>query len=648
MARYRQSGPIRFGEVVEYFGGTAGTPYNLSDYYKGGGIVPATGPNGGQAAIHTIAVDPTADSDAGAVPEEFFIFLDGNSRNITFDVAIDSSQFEGIATTTENQPGPFRARASVGRFGNAFGLLFDFETITDQLQTDVETYFGISRSTQTQTIDPPEAFSVYITNGLGVELSTGSALATNVFVSSTRIGIVYQNTTDNDFFTQLTAMFEVNEIVTWQFLNADPMITAIPTVNVGIPVANMPETEEHIPIILSDNLTTPTQLRDDLVTRLQANATISGLRTISAGTVDADILARIQNNGIHWFYRQAGYSSTGTVTNGWAFTDYTGSDVNTAASNPIAVPTTRPTSSRIVIEFGSFERPQEELPFVYPGFDFSQQTIMDVSALGRRLIFETSSYTGSYLIDSVGISGDVQLLEVSDVRDVNTAEQTLLDAGRSNTLYVVAEINPHSVEIGDPVTFLTERDTDTFERFFIDFDSGSGNLLGSTAGTHHPRSTSVTSEIRLALGDGVNPETTDIVLGQQDSQGITNELANVFNSSGEFYVTTGTNSVRIEDSRQRTRLLPTITITEDGTARLQASDFTVTEVQPGIPTTRTTDYLTIEYSTDDVSATTTGWNFQSSITGPTTTFTTWPSTGDIFLHVGLSDVVLDDLETTLD
>ena len=81
MAIFRSTGPINFDDVQEFFGQTRGSAFNLDSYYRGGGIVPSTGPNSGQTAIHQIAVDPSA-SSSGAVGtnEEFYIHLNGETE----------------------------------------------------------------------------------------------------------------------------------------------------------------------------------------------------------------------------------------------------------------------------------------------------------------------------------------------------------------------------------------------------------------------------------------------------------------------------------------------------------------------------------------------------------------------------------------
>ena len=84
MARYRQSGPIRFGEINNEFFGRGISSYSLDNYYRGGGIVPSTGPTNGIAAVHQIAVDPNASSaGTGVGQEEFYLYLTGNSGNST-------------------------------------------------------------------------------------------------------------------------------------------------------------------------------------------------------------------------------------------------------------------------------------------------------------------------------------------------------------------------------------------------------------------------------------------------------------------------------------------------------------------------------------------------------------------------------------
>ena len=479
MARYRQSGPIRFGEVAEFFGQTTGTPYSISDFYKGGGIVPATGPNGGQVAVHQIAVDPNASSELATDQiETAYIYVTGNTGeydDLGVEESFDVGTFENVASIGDSSAGTFWFERSAPsatyanlrvRFANSTDAqaAFDFLTeTTGRTRASVRGNVFATIGGMVSRISSPiitiaqstiVSFGNVLTVGLEDEYTTGTDYAISLDRTTLRPGSISISGFDHEG--------------TFVFSN----------INSGY----------------SPGLTTSTELRDRAAAVFRRNQNVTDVWTITSETAD------------------------------------------------------------------------ERTP--------------DVTA-GEPIIVFTARNAGDHIL---------------------------------NFSYSDGVIAPSSL---------------------------TGDLTGTMLRTIQDGATSP-SEIQISY----NGVVSDLILGTADSQGITNEISTAIQDAS-LYTTTGVNSIRIEDSRQREIAPPTITVLEAGTSALADSDFTVTEVQPGIPTTRTTDYLTIEYSTDDVSATTTGWNFQSSITGPTTTFTTWPSTGDIFLHVGLSDVVLDDLETTL-
>ena len=74
MAVYRSQGPIDFDDIQEFFGETVGSSFSIDDYYRGGGIVPATGNTAGRNSIFEIQ----AGNYLGTI-----IYLTGNSGNYT-------------------------------------------------------------------------------------------------------------------------------------------------------------------------------------------------------------------------------------------------------------------------------------------------------------------------------------------------------------------------------------------------------------------------------------------------------------------------------------------------------------------------------------------------------------------------------------
>ena len=155
------------------------------------------------------------------------------------------------------------------------------------------------------------------------------------------------------------------------------------------------------------------------------------------------------------------------------------------------------------------------------------------------------------------------------------------------------------------------------------------------------------SDIRIQFGTGVSPQSVDVMFGDANSQQITDMVVAALDNNGELYSTGAPNSLRVEDSRQRERELPVITVTTPGTAPLTASDFTVTEVQPGIPTTRQAGQ-TLIYTTGNTLDATNQWGFFTGVGAAATNTnpSAWPTT-NIFLRINAGDFSSTDLQTTL-
>lgn len=106
MARYRRDGPISLSEVAEFFGQASGSVHNIDDLYRGGGVIPVTGPTGGQAGVAHIFVDPDATSDGAVIRIDFG--TTGDVTPQTIDVSLGTTDNQGIAraitTAINNHP----------------------------------------------------------------------------------------------------------------------------------------------------------------------------------------------------------------------------------------------------------------------------------------------------------------------------------------------------------------------------------------------------------------------------------------------------------------------------------------------------------------------------------------------------------------
>ena len=610
MARYRQSGPIDFDDVQEFFGQTRGSAFNLDSYYRGGGIVPATGPNAGQAAVHNIAIDPNATAVPGMHPtgvnEQFFLYLTGNS----VDTTVREPRQSVISGTTVDASVTFTVTDSFTP-GSGQARLHQFsETNPNNWNTNIEDtasfIAGTGATSNANYASLQEADILRFTD----------ALDSNNFFE---LQLQYFRRSGSRISYILNASSIVTGGTLRDFVNEDLIVTGFTVVGentrvrISIPTGDIDSTFD-----ITDGLNTDTAIRDDLLNSIQnqtREVVVYDPRTFSATGTDTTFLWEPSNRNA-----------------------------------PHAVELV-PVSDGIVIGFGvmadfsairrcntiRLTRGTDVFDFSFTNAIFTDR--LELSS-GGDIIFSNNEVTEQYqnLIDNLNEEDELTVRGLFIAPGGLVREEFTFAAATST-------MADHGITDGLPIiefTAVTSIDHTTT----VEFMPFNGSLTGSLFSTTEEGQPGPAS-ISINFGVGVNPEMVDIVFGTLDSQGIADAVGDSIRLHGELNETVGTNNIRIDDSRQRMRALPTVNVLSSGTSGLTNADFTVTEVQPGIPTTRTTDYLTIEYSTDDVSATTTGWNFQSSITGPTTTFTTWPSTGDIFLHVGLSDVVLDDLETTL-
>ena len=618
MAIFRSTGPINFDDVQEFFGQTRGSAFNLDSYYRGGGIVPATGPNSGQAAIHQIAVDPNASSSGastGTTSEQFAIRLDNAATSQLTSVTLstlgpaprdtntaiipaipaadrptlifrtDGSNTAGIPATRLYYY--FSTDDEVVAFANQLRIPYAINTTNEGFRGAISQRFQFDY-TGNNDLRP----TIRVTQG---SLTAEADIRSIVIVSEEsanpnvfrRVEIFVGDITTND------TGFVDGDDVTIEFIN--PTFTAS-SVTIDIPTDNVNETLE-----LPGGLRTDQEIHDAITTAANSNDNISRNWVATTGTIQIE-----EPNFIDTGFQIIQIDSLGLT-------------------GPVA-------SRDLAIRM------------------FDQNTLDSRYTIGTQLRYQCWN---RYLIDQfVEISAEPFLDENDNDRLVipitfltDNFERYNGNADRTFTPLFIEDGTTSMVD--RTATVFTARDT-TNHTIGVDFNINLGAVVrqeilqeirnGDSAGP---------SEIRLDFGDGVVPGSESIILGEQNSQGIADAISEVLDGNGQLYATSGTNLVTIEDSRQRPRILPTVTILEAGTSGLTNADFTVTEVQPGMPTEMTTAYLTIEYSLGDIAATTTGWNFHDAIDGAMTTLSTWPTTGDVFLHIGLSDVVLDDIEATL-
>ena len=534
MARYRQSGPIDFDEVQGFFGQVRGSVWDLDDFYRGGGIVPATGPNSGQVAVHQIAVDPNASSTGvSGRAETFFIHLTGSTG----------------ASTTESV-GPFR-----------FSNISIDETYISSVNTVSVIIRNFSGTDSTITEEERTSLSGLIRGDMVEVLDSSDSVILTGFISSA-------GNTGNSYSYQFSTA-----TITTTFIPS-PLTLRLTRISGSLDI-NIPTDSIAEAFVLGENLTTDTELRDNLLTSVQANTNITDHWTVSGQNRTVTINV----------YTDTGYTS--------------GTMAPTASVSQIFIATSDDISTDSAFQSGSVIR--------YAGVLYSVGELTQIS----------NGWFVALTVVREGFANDLTVYHLS---------------GTQTALHPVVEFISLDNIDHTPMIAVSSRD---------------GDLSESVLHLETDGSTGVPSEIRIDFGGVVNPQTIMMILGEQDSQGIANTITEGLDNNGELYATSGTNSVRIEDSRQRERVLPTVTVTEAGSSGLATSDFTVTEVQAGIPTERTTENLTIEYSTGDVALAAEGWNFHDGVTGDRVQITTWPTTGDLVLHIGGLEFSFAELETTL-
>ena len=731
MARYRSEGPIDFDDIQEFFGETRGSAWNLDDYYRGGGIVPATGPNNSQSAIHQIAIDPTANSvEHTDTFEEFDIYLTGRAGlGVSFPTSFSTGQRTlsgaelSVDDVTFNNEPTVITLDSVSLNASSFPSAWvqpieftrtyiedpdmnplgvdDFTTIgtpnwfngTFQLEvyfssTDrstLATYLGLSEITESsQTISFNSSRYMTLSYGNG-NRSTGRISR----ISRTGDIVSISAVRNNDAINPGTVFDTNGESVTITFDDnsaerAIRLELSRNSVTYG-GVINLIILRQNVSIAY--NFIVDTFPQPAVFDGSPASVSIQLLEDEMPSTETINISNLVAGYNLSWGLSSIVFSRTGTartIRNTWVLqadprvdritssTDEELRDNLIARYNEDPGPYTVTAITRSidsdVYEDTSLALGRSGISTSSGGMLITVDTTEDLSqdtrfnTAGNMLLIPDGT-RGTYIAETTGevfrffittepnrwsiFIDNIRTIPSQAVVDQNIhirtgTEPTEVPVARfrvdsQNRPTTVVQINNSSVQLEG---YLTVYPRVRPEGGFHVRESQAILVTESVMGD-------ITSEIQINLGDGIFPQTEDIILGEQDSQGIADVITQSLDGHGQVFATALTNAVRIEYLVQQDSPLPVITVPVSGTANLQASDFTSTEIRAGEPTSRTTDYPNIEYSTDDVSSTGTGWNFHQSVTGDRVNLTTWPNTGSIFLHIGINDVVFDDIETTL-
>ena len=663
MARFRQSGPINSDDLQTFFGQTSGSAQNTDQYYRGGGIVPATGPSGGVAAVHQIDVAEGASSDAPSTAEELFIYLTGVS-GIDQDLVLNGETYISDPIRVNVSPSAWIADSSTTLFFRpTSGILTRAQlesigftgTDLDSLAGGSNTDFVLPNSqTVTYTITNTSRTGEKIYRGNNIRNRSDGTATGFEFISLT-LGASDQ--TLNGELVSSTGSFQNNDIVNIEvvfsggtFDRNNAVVELVDTTTDNILIED---------VELGNDLLTDVALRDDFAAKLQALPEITNVFTITTGTLTDEIHQRIFVTN----YYSGAVDSVITVydntTTGddpyFRYVTDTTSIISEALEsvNALPLPTTRPTTGRLYMGYrGGIT--EERAVQAFRGFYTANtpQALTDVSSLNRRLLVRTDNYDASYLIDQVSIGfRTTQLYVLSDGREFNEEERTLINAIPTtaefpNVVTIVGEFE--GAQVGDPVVFLTGS-TVGHRDLSVSFTNNDGDISGSTFGIlAEGRGDTTTSEIRLNFGMDVSPQIVDIILNQQDRQGLADIITRTIDSShGQLYATSFTNASSIQDSHQRERSLPTVIVTTIGSSGLQDSDFTITQTQAGIPTTRQTGQ-TLIYTTGNTLDASNQWGFFTGVDAAATNTnpSAWPTT-NIFLRINAGDFSSADLQTTL-
>ena len=566
MARYRQSGPTGFGEIAEFFGGTSGSAFSLNDHYRGGGIVPSQGPNGGRAAVYQIDVDPDASSgDTGTgVNEEFYIYLTGESS-----VDLDVPNNWRVTTYTPN---------------NIPVDSFAVTSFTNSVRTNgVWPGNAALQGSGTFVIgnDAYEVLRDAVVDGdiFEVRLSSDNTVVFSGTVSDSGVRIIGRlemPTIDVNTVTVREGDAPLDDTdYTFHIIRGDSA-----TVRIEIPTNSIDET-----FTIARNLTTDVDLRNDLLTIVQANTAITNNWNVSA-----------QNRTI----TRNTFVDTGFTVNG--------SGVRTDGTFTV---TFRTTNANVA----------DDSNFAIGNTLLVGHNLYEIISIARTFISSISQF--EYFVTTNRLrSGDTSFFDDP----------------------IFAMTGTEEVEV--PVVEFISQDT-TNHAVMVGFDAPAGDLSNSQVHLESDGPTGVPSEVRIDFGTDINPQTLMLILGANDSDGIADLIAQSIEGQGQLYTSRDvSSSVRIEDSLQRDRTTPTIEVTTTGSSGLVRSDFILTTVQAGAPTERMVGQ-TLLYSTDDSLDLNDQWGFFTNA-GVNSNPTSWPTGNGIFLRINDGEFITNQFfDTTL-
>ena len=546
----------------------------MDAYYRGGGIVPATGPNGGQRAVHQIEVGPDATSGGTTgVNERFHIFVTGDSG--PGRVVPDAVTFAGPFEYTSN----------------------DFDIMIGTVTFAEDTVLG--EMTATYTIDANTAQTVDSTLSVDIadsEIFTRSADAGSTAVGTHTITVDFEpNITDAGIYI-VAGTYDVRmRIIISARAERTPFTISDITVSftgaLFSPRINLTSSRDSISesISITPGLNTTLALRDDFFNTVSTITNITNHWTVSSSTAEVDI---------------PNYVDTGLeAVSIYALT--TGTDA---------------------IDFEGIQRDNPELirgeAYVCGGWRFRLNSW-----------FSYNSFTNITTFSLERTSAQFPLRTGIDPWPPRLRRPLFREEGRNIS--------------NQPVVEFTSLDTLThtldFRTVEVDSDLSQSQLVRDTQGG------SASATMFIDFQGDITGDFIDLDI--QDRQGITNAIVESLNAStvytDQFITTADNNTVTITDLLARDRELPIILVPNPGSTGLRSTDFTVTEIQPGIPAERTRA-IRSRFTTDNTLAAN-EFGFYTDATGNVNRgLASWPTDNRIFLRLHSDEFILTNLQTIFD
>ena len=657
MSRYRVEGPINFDEIQELFGRTPGSAFNLEDYYRGGGLIPATGRTAGRVARFRIDVDSAATSVAPQ-QEQFFMYFTGNSQTVDeSDIQINGVTAEVTTMLSDtNTAGTTRLlTASSGDVTvytnisliptNAHVMSFLLEDTGDQSVADVYTAFA-NRGIVFRFEDADDSSNFFELTWFG----TGG--------SRNNTGVVADGTFR--LFVHLLPSSLVIGGTRRDYSNTNIRVTAREdaraSIDLSIPANTIADSINET-LFFSLGLNTALELRNDMLATLQDNANITSEFAVTAanatqadhGVTDGEPIILLTAND------NTDYTITLTINEG------VGSDLsNSVFRSHVEGIDVTPSEIRLSYVTGH-GIPDTDIILGNLDSQGIANVISESIGTNRNVNFPPEFYTFP-----TGNSANIQtsrernFFTPPSISVIEAGSSGLANSDFTEVLVQSGRTTVSSANFSNNLTYSTSDITTDNWSFYDSLDPTSGQL---TTYTNWPTTGEIfirvgsneilASTLRNDLGLVRNPDDTEQTITDTELQFV------VVVPNGDAFrydairIRTVNGSYGIVLDGSTFNDIPGVTATPDFTdgdlVRISMIRTPMGAINANVPRNpRTTENLDTQYSTEDVALNANGWNFRQSITGDRVILTAWPTTGEIFLYIGGLDFSFNELEETLD